>query len=358
MAADNPQEDTEDTLRGNAIHEVRHLLIDAGMRGGLGSTLKIGDTASNGTVIDDEMFECGELAANVFLDEYRARVCKGGVQYGIEQKFKCSYIHPDNFGTPDGWIWCPNDRLLIIDDCKGGHVHVEVYENWQLINYVSGVAERLNLHNPDVAVWLRLVQPFSYHNDGPVRTWKTTLGALQGRYWPELSAAAYESLSDDRKCTTGHQCHRCQNRHTCQAALQCGMELYETVMVPISSILSPDALGLQMKIVDRAMEQLTGLKTGYEEQVKATIKGGTAVPGWCMEPTVGREKWKSSIEEVKAMGELFGVNLIKDELITPNQARKAGIPNDVLSIYSGRTTGLKLKPESTNKVSMIFKGEV
>lgn len=354
----NPQQETEHTLRGEAIHEVRQLLIAAGMRSGLGPILNINDVATNGTVIDTEMFECGELAANTFLKEWRTRACSGGVQYGIEQQFQCPGIHPENFGTSDGWLWCPNDNLLIVDDCKGGHVHVEAYENWQLINYTSGIVNHLGLSNPNILVWLRLVQPFSYHSDGPVRTWKTTLGALQQRYWPELSAAAHEAMSPTARCKTGHQCRRCQNRHACGAALQCGMELYETTMFPISQRLPPDALGLQMKIVDRAMEQLKALKTGFEEQVKATIKGGTVVPGWCLQPTAGREKWQKSQADIVSMGQLFGVDLKKDDLITPNQARKAGIPDDVLAVYSGRSTGLELKPESTDKVRMIFNGEV
>jgi hypothetical protein len=104
------------------------------------------------------------------------------------------------------------------------------------------------------------------------------------------------------------------------------------------------------------MEQLKALKTGYEEQVKATIKGGTAVPGWCLQPTAGREKWQKSQVEVLAMGQLFGVDLKKDDVITPNQARKAGVPNEVLAVYSGRETGLELKPESTDKARMIFEG--
>jgi hypothetical protein len=357
LSRSNQQQETEHSLRGEAIHEVRHLLINAGMHGGTGPVLKVNDVATNGTVIDKEMFECGELAANVFLKEWQSRICKGGVKFGIEQSFQCPGIHPDNFGTPDGWLWCPEDNLLIIDDCKGGHVHVEAYENWQLINYASGIVEHLGLTDPNIAVWMRLVQPFSYHSDGPVRTWKTILASLRQRYWPELSAAAHEATSPHQRCKTGHQCRRCQCRHDCKAALQCGMELYETTMFPVQSKLPPDALGLQLRVIDRAMEQLKALKTGYEEQVKATIKGGTAIPGWCLQPTAGREKWQKNQQEVISMGQLFDVDLRKDDLITPNQARKAGIPDDVLKVYSGRSTGLELKPEST-MAAMIFNGGV
>ncbi len=357
LAQDNPQGETEDTLRGNAIHEIRHLLIDAGMHGGLGPVLRVGDVATNGTVINDEMFECGELAAQIFLKEWQARICGGGAKYGIEHQVQCPGIHPDNYGTPDGWLWAPNDNTLIIDDCKGGHVHVDAHENWQEIDYSSGIVDYLGLTDPNIAVWMRLVQPFSYHSDGPVRTWKTTLGALQRKYWPELSVAAHEAMGPNAQCRTGHQCRRCHVRHVCTAALQCGMELYETTMFPVQSKLPPPALGLQMKIVDRAMEQLKALKTGYEEQVKATIKGGARVPGWCLQPTASREKWQKSQQEVVLMGQLFDVDLKKDDLITPNHARKAGIPDDILAVYSGRTTGLELKPESTDKVRMIFNKE-
>ena len=354
MAQQIPQQETEHTLRGTAIHEVGALMIESDIRNGIGHTLKVGDTASNGTVVAEDMFECAWLWAHTFGQEYRSRLYNG-FRYGIEQQVQCPRIHPENFGTPDSWLYDPKERVLVIDDCKGGHVHVDAFENWQLINYASGVADHLGLRDDDTQVWLRIIQPFSYHSDGPVRTWKTTIGKLKP-YWKALEHAAHRSMGDTPELVTGHQCRRCQVRHACPAALDAGLVLYETSMTPVVGQLPPAALGLQMQIVDRAMEQLKALKTGYEEQVKATIKGGTVVPGWCLQPTAGREKWRKSQAEIVAMGQLFGVDLKKDDLVTPNQARKAGVPNEVLSVYSGRETGLELKPESTDKARMIFEG--
>jgi len=185
---------------------------------------------------------------------------------------------------------------------------------------------------------------------------KTTLGALRQRYWPELAAAAAEAMGPNAKLVTGHHCRRCHLRANCPAALQCGMALHETTMIPVMQRMSPESLGLQYAIVDRAMEQMTALSTGFEEQIKALIKAGTSVPGWCMQPTAGREKWVKPVAEVAAMGGLFGVELTKQELITPNQARKAGVPDEILAIYSERKTGLELVPESTDRVRQIFQG--
>ena len=355
-----PQPETEDTLKGTAIHQVGALLIGRGMRGGIGSVLTVGDQASNGVIITQEMVECAELWASVFLKEYNSRITKGGIQHQVELPVWCPSIHARSMGTPDSWLYDPDHGrkpTLIIYDCKGGHVHINAFENWQEINYTSGIADKLGLTDPSTEVWFCIVQPFSYHSDGPVRTWKTTLGALQQRYWPELAAAAAEAMGPNAKLQTGHHCRRCHLRVNCPAALQCGMALHETTMIPVMQRMSPEALGLQYAIVDRAMEQMTALSTGFGEQIKALIKAGTPVPGWCLQPTAGREEWVKPPKEVKAMGNLFGINLAKDdELITPNQARKAGVPNEILAVYSERRTGLELVPESTDRVRQIFQG--
>ena len=355
LSQEIPQQETEHILRGSAIHEVGAAIIRSGIRGGLGSIPVIGDRATNGTIIEEDMVECAQLWANTFLREYQARITKGGIRVGIEKPVGCPKIHAESYGTPDSWLYDPNQRLLIVDDCKGGHVHVDAYENWQLINYANGILSHLGVEDPDTQVWLRIVQPFSYHSDGSVRVWKTTLGALLS-YWEDLRIAARDALDGYPGLNTSHQCRRCHVRHACPAALEAGLGLYEVAMAPVAQHLPPSALGLQMQIVDRAMEQLKALMTGYEEQVKATIKSGTPVPGWCLQPTSGREKWAKKTEEVSAMGSLFGIELKKDALITPNQARKAGLPDDILKVYCGRETGLELKPESTNKTRMIFEG--
>lgn len=354
-----PQPETEAQLNGSATHEVGALLIEQGLRGGIGRTLQIGDQASNGAIVAAEMVECAELWASTFLREHSSRVTKGGIKRGVETRVQCPGIHPESFGTVDSWLFDPdpNDPTLIIDDCKGGHVHVNAFENWQMINYANGIINELNPKQENISVWFRIIQPFSYHSDGPVRTWKTTLRALQSRYWPELAAAAREAMGPDAKLTTGHHCRRCHLRANCPAALQCGLSLYETVMAPVMQQMSPEALGLQFSIIDRAMEQLKALSTGFEEQVKALIKSGTTVPGWHMVPTAGREKWHKPMNEVIAMSGLFGVDLVKKELVTPNQARKAGIPNEIIAAYSSRNTGLELVPENTSMVRQIFQGE-
>jgi hypothetical protein len=85
--------------------------------------------------------------------------------------------------------------------------------------------------------------------------------------------------------------------------------------------------------------------------VEALIKGGEVVPYWTMKPSSGRESWSLSVEAISNLGEMFGVKLVKDTPITPNQARKLGIPDELIKQYSSRKAGLQLARETNRSVT-------
>jgi len=355
MALQFPQQETESTREGEAAHEVAHLDILKHYHGGvMGDTLLEGQTASNGVVVTAEMIEAADVYSNDVIQEYQKRVVAGGVQLKIEQKVYCPTIHPKHsWGTPDCWLFSPNDKKLILWDFKYGHLFVDEFENVQCINYLAGISEEVDLNGVDIEV--RIVQPRVYRRGGPVRTWHTKLFLLMA-FWENMRAAVAESLAGRGKLVTGEHCRRCQARHGCEAYLRYGIDLYTCTMDPVPHELSPMALGLQLMVVEQAMEALKGLQTGYQAQVEALIKSGKSVPWWGMEASAGRENWKAPVETVVAIGDMFGIDLRKTDVKTPNQARKSGIPNEILDQYCERRTGLSLVRDDKCKAARIFGG--
>jgi hypothetical protein len=76
----------------------------------------------------------------------------------------------------------------------------------------------------------------------------------------------------------------------------------------------------------------------------STIRAGRRVPGFGLVSGQAREQWTKDAAEVIALGEAFGVNLRKNALITPKQARDAGVDAETVKAYSTRPAGaLKLE---------------
>jgi hypothetical protein len=236
---------------------------------------------------------------------------------------------------------------------------VNPVKNWQLIAYTAGLFDYLGVNGYDdqvLTVQLGIVQPRAYTAGGPVRTWTVTGSDLRP-YITSLRNAAERALSDAPKCNSGVQCRYCDARWDCEAANDAGLTLYEAASDPIPLDATPSELGLRLSLITRAVEQLNYVKSGLEAQIEALTKSGKVVPGWALKPTPGRENWTVSVEEVLAVGETAGVDLTKPAVLTPNQARKAGLSDEVISAISKRSNGLKLVQQDETLVQSIFKGK-
>ncbi len=359
MADIHPQEESEDTLQGEAVHEIAALDIVASIYPDMAGKkiLLEGSTSSNGTLVSEEMVEAAEIYSSDFLEMFHTYSGQGDVQFGIEKRVDCRIVHESqSFGTPDAWLYVVDLKLLIVWDFKYGHLFVEAEENLQAINYVAGIIDVLEINTGNVEI--RIVQPRTYHSSGPIRTWKTTIINLGG-FFQLLTEKAAIVVSGNGELLAGNHCYagRCQSRHACAAFLRYGMDLYSIAMHPIPQSLMPKSLGKQLVIVDQAMDALKGLHTALEAQIKQLQKSGEVVPGWTMEPSQGRAKWTKTYEDMINIGSMFGIDLIKKQLITPNQAEKAGLPDTIVAAYSERKQGSKLARDK-NKVLKIFsKGE-
>ncbi len=297
----------------------------------------------------EEMMDGAELWMEA-VDRYRDCI-------HIEERIDCPSIHPDNWGTPDAWHFNRGKFTLRVWDYKFGHRHVEAYENWQLINYAAGVMDSLGitgLTDQHLYVILTIVQPRSYHPDGPIREWVVKGSDLRG-YINALKMAWESSLLPDAPTKTGGECRDCSARHACatlQSSAYIGVDM---VGVNTPFDLSADALGNELKTLTAAKELMDCRISGLQNEVLARIKSGANISGWTTQQGRGREKWNRPIEEVLALGEMMGVSVGKPALITPKQAIKAGLPADLVRNYTETPAGeVKLVQDDGRKARNVF----
>lgn len=323
----------------------------------------------------------------------------------LEDSVRISEIHPLHcWGTPDAWRFFPNARLAftpdyitrnavefprewcetkVLDafnagklkvlrdvDYKYGHRYVEVFGNFQLIGYASGVMERLQLSELDDDLWLHfvIVQPRCFHKDGSVRHWIVHVSAIRA-YLNQAASAAREALGEGAslrdgkpRAITNEGCLDCKANHDCAVFHRLSNAIVEysgsaeRIDMPITS------MGQQLAMVDVAMERLEARRTGLAARVKASLSAGVSVPYYHLTPGESRLVYKDDVDvdEFVGFAELCNVEVRKkptkkDLLVTPKQAIQLGIDATAMTSYAHRPpAALKLARDDSLTVSKVF----
>jgi hypothetical protein len=264
-------------------------------------------------------------------------------------------IHAHCWGTPDYWVMRP--RHLVLTDFKYGHRFVSEYENWQLIEYAEGVLPLVGVtgaNDHDTYVTLRIVQPRCYVGASPVREWTVKASDLRG-YANEARAFEERAALPEAPLVVGKECRDCTARHACPAVQRAAYDAMQLAEDGEPFDLPPEALGVELRYLDRAIERLEARRTGLAEQALATIKRGEAVPSWRIEQGYGRKRWNKPDAEVLALGDMMGVSIAKTSPLTPAQAIKAGLDPSIVEAYSETPLGeLKLKPDDGTTARRVF----
>lgn len=243
----------------------------------------------------------------------------------IEKRLPCDYVHSENWGTPDAFVYNKDAKVLHILDYKYGFSYVEEFENWQCINYAIAVASYLKIaFNSETTVRITIVQPRHYGRHGPVRSWDFPISKLT-EYGAALHGAATMAMLDEAPCVTGDQCKHCSGRHACEALQRDATLVTDQAYSNLPLELTPQQAGRELEAMTRAAKLLESRVTGLTEQLLAAARGGASIPGWAIERAEGRQKWIKSVPEVIALGQLMGIDVSKLGVITPKQAVAKGL---------------------------------
>ena len=245
------------------------------------------------------------------------------------------------------------DEWAIKWDFKTGMKAVEVFENWQLLAYAIGALDFLKREKVN-KINLTIVQPNAFHVDGVVRTWSLSLYELY-KYTQILAANAKACLTEMAPVTTGTHCQYCEARHDCAASIGDSMRLFEIAKSPLPLKMNSSAQATQLEITKRAIEQLKYVESGLEEQLKNQLKKGEKVQGYLLDNVFSRQKWLNPAENIIELGIQHGVQLSKPAVLTPSQALRAGLPDDVVKENSFRESiGMKLVKNTADLAKKIF----
>lgn len=353
LCAPFPEDQTPDAMEGVAAHWVATEPL-SGRR-----APQVGEVAPNGVVVTQEMIDGAAL--------YQATVYSKIVPSWIraEDTLPIPAIHPDNGGTVDTWGFGFEQWLLQVVDYKFGHGFVEVFENWQLIEYVSGIVSWLEQQNVIpanyedlISVELTIVQPRNYHKDGPVRSWRIALKHLRAHF-NLLRAQAELAMQPNPATRTGEWCEHCEARHVCRTLQNATLQIADRAGDSTPFALDPVQLGNELRWLHHARELLDSRVTGLEAEALQFIRNGKRVAHYGAEHAQGREVWREGMDAaVIALGTVLGHDLAKPATaITPAQARAKGIDAAVISEYAHRPQGaLKLIPVDTTATRKIFSG--
>ncbi len=340
-------EESEESREGTAAHWASSELLE-------GRTIDVGLVAPNGVMITDEMVEGAEMyAANILGSR-----SEHDHTLHVEERVDISIIHPNCWGTPDTWVYMPGK--LIVWDYKFGHRYVEVFENEQLLEYAAGILELVGVNGMTdqfTEVEFRIVQPRCYVGGSPIRTWKAKAVDLRGQF-NRLRAIEAAAMQPDAICTVNEHCRDCSGRHICQASQRAA---YEAMAVASSNVpfnLNNEALGAELRFIDKAIVNLEARRTGLAEQALAALKGGQVVPFYKAEPSMGRERWNKPDAEIITLGEMMGIPLSKAKLITPKQAITAGLDETLVKSFAETPRGeTKLKFDDGVQARKVFYGD-
>lgn len=322
MEARYPEDaDSAKAMQGTAAHWAAAELLED-------RDIVLGQIAPNGIVLDDEMCEAAQLYARHIYD-----TVPGSEHWYVEERVAIPYVHADNWGTPD--FFAMYGGVLHIVDFKFGHGYVEVFENWQLLDYACGVLDGVNgAADQHIDVVLTIVQPRSYHSDGPVRSWRVTAAEVRP-YFNRLQSAAAAAMQPGAPCRISSECKHCNARHACKALQNAAMDACDVAVTAAPVDMPPDAMGLELRTLQRAADMIKARISGLEEVTLSTIRRGGSVPGYRIEHAKGRKRWNAPIEQVITMAKLMEIDIARSlAAITPSQAVKSGLPADLVDMFS------------------------
>lgn len=341
-----PEPPTEATLEGDAGHWVA--AIAAIMAPNPLVLPPVGEVAPNGVAITEEMVDGAAVWVEA-LESYPARIEEPVVMLRLSPYGKC-------WGKPDARQWAPETSTLRVADYKFGYGFVDEFENWQMLAYMVGLIDELQLYaRTDITLEMTVVQP-RYYGADPIRTWRINITEIW-LYVDRMKAAINEAEQPNPRTTSGTHCTYCPARVNCKTFGRTVMHAVDFTGIADPMVSTPEQIGRELKLVQEFIKRLEARETGLTAMAESMIRSGQRVPFYRLEQSVGRLAWTVPLETVEMTAQMSGKSALQEpRLITPTQARDRKILADtVVSEYSERPKGaMKLTQENTTKQARKF----
>lgn len=302
-----------------------------------GESMMMGTKPPEG--VTDEMEDC----AMIWVDDMTAQSV-GATESGVEDRVDIKRIHPDAFGTIDGWAWFQERRHLLVEDYKYGHGYVDEFENSQCAMYLAGLFDRF----PTAQTFeVRIVQPRVFGHPA-VRSWFGAVADLQP-LWDSLRVSAANALSDKPDFRPGNHCKNCSARHCCPAQRDATTWAVAKAYHTEETNADPVLMAAELRELRSASKMIEDRQKGLEAQIEFRLAAGENIGFWTMKPVSSRTYWLLQPEQIVTMGTQCGVDLSKVDAVTPNQAIKAGLPKEMVALLSERRQGAPKLVELTER---------
>lgn len=291
----------------------------------------LGNIAPNGIRITEDMIE----GAQVMVEDVR-RITPNRQLMLIEHRVKMPAIHEQNWGTLDAAVWLKGIGRLYIWDYKNGHRENSAKENLQLINYVAGLIEELQidaLAEQHINVHMRIVQPFSYKSDGPLDEWVVKMSELRP-FFNQLHGQAHEALGPNPTLTPGIWCRDCPAVGVCSAVKKASYSIIDYVKQPytLDEMNSPD-LATERKILQVGENLVTARLDAIEDELHHRIKSGSgSESGLALQSKPGNLNWTVEKTTAVSFAKQFGVDISKTDALTPVQTI-AKVPKKIKTVF-------------------------
>jgi len=270
----------------------------------------------------------------------------------FEQKLRATRIHNDLMPIIDAHLYVPECKYLCIWEFKAGHKTVEVENNLQMICGFCAIEEKFDIiDDQNLTVEFRIVQPRSYHSDGPIRNAIYKASDFRGA----INTLSMRANSDHRDQVTGTHCYGCQAIMHCDAAIKNIYTMYETIQKLKTVDITNDQLAINYELLNHIKEKINYILPSTEVEMMERIKKGQLVKGYEITPSTGRIEWDCGVDKLKNLQNMLNVPLLKESPITPKQAIKAGVSEKIINkIASRKNNGYKLSKISKHKIKELF----
>lgn len=327
-----PEESGVAAEEGTAGHWVAACLLT-------GQPVAVGYVAPNGIAVTDAMVR----GATLYYNEVKS----WQLPVYVETLIDCPDIHPECGGTPDVFAIDWDQQHIYLADYKFGFQVVDVYQNWQLLCYLSGIRtlmfKRTGLH-PITSMWtvtFVVIQPRAGHPEGQVRYWTVTMQWLTSMF-DRLQLAARFAMMPEPSVKTGSQCRYCTARHACEAnQLSAHVAVEMSGMSTAHELTTPQA-SRELFQLEEASKIIESRISGLTAQIEhALLHKGESATMHTIGRSRSREVWRAGTEEeVIAIGKMSHVDLAKPrQAVTPAEARRQGVNEDLIKRYSVKPDG-------------------